>query len=495
MIVKQFTEIFRTFFSGIQIMSGNQSQKLTTGLTGQLEQRQLLSQNMRRSLELLALPVTALESRLSAELASNPLLELPDYTAQNDFTAELPRENDTSSYDENDYENNAELPDEWANDLPLPTAVSPDDAKRDFIGSLPAPPPQLRTQLYTELSAMELPENILRCALEIVSALNDNGYLDTPLPDLAMRCDADMPEISTALDLVQKIAPPGVAARDLAECLKLQLVRSGKMTEKLALLLDTGLEDLQKNRLDRLAVKLETDMTELHNMLKTLRSLNPAPGKQNSPVTSVIIPDLIITRRENGDYFCTVNRPESSRLTISQTYEKLLDNRELSADDRAFLTEKRNSAKELIHSLAMRESTLKQLGDLLIARQKDFLDHGKSALKPLTMKDAAEKLNVNESTISRCVADKFADTPQGILPLKNFFTGGYDFDGTSEISNQAVMDKIRHLIDREDPFSPLSDEAIAQLLKKENIPVARRTVAKYRDMMDIPSSSLRKKFI
>ena len=267
------------------------------------------------------------------------------------------------------------------------------------------------------------------------------------------------------------------------------------MTEKLALLLDTGLEDLQKNRLDRLAVKLETDMTELHNMLKTLRSLNPAPGKQNTPVTSVIIPDLIITRRENGDYFCTVNHPESSRLTISPTYEKLLDNRELSADDRAFLTEKRNSAKELIHSLAMRESTLKQLGDLLIARQKDFLDHGKSALKPLTMKDAAEKLNVNESTVSRCVADKFADTPQGILPLKNFFTGGYDFDGTSEISNQAVMDKIRHLIDREDPFSPLSDEAIAQLLKKENIPVARRTVAKYRDMMDIPSSSLRKKFI
>ena len=476
-------------------MSENHNQKLAAGLTGQLEQRQLLSQNMRRSLELLALPVTALESRISAELESNPLLELPDSPERNDFSTDLPPQNEAVADDENDYESNSILPDEWVNDLPLPQNQLPDDEKRDFIGSLPAPPPPLRTQLYTELSAMDLPENLLLCAQEIVSSLNDDGYLDTPLPDLAMRCDAAMPEMLDALDLVQHIAPPGVAARDLPECLKLQLIRQGKLTEKLTLLLDTGLDDLEKNRLDHLAQKLDTDIAGVQAMLKTLRSLNPAPGRQNNRVNSVIIPDLTITRLEDGRYVCSVSHSRSCKIEISKIYEKLLDDHSLSADDRAYLAGKLSSAKELIKAVAMRESTLKQLGDLLIEYQKDFLDNGISGLKSLTMKSAAEKLEVSESTVSRCVADKFADTPQGTLPLKFFFSSGYDFSGNPEISNQAVMDKIRNLIAAEDPASPLSDEAIARQLKAENLPIARRTVAKYREMMKIPASSLRKKFI
>ncbi len=472
-------------------MAEIQNQKLAAGLRGQLEQRQLLSQNLRRSLELLSLPVTGLESRLSAELESNPLLELPDFPEAPEL---LPSGNENIAGDENDYEANSVLAEEWSDELPLPQNISPEDEKRDFIGSLPAPPPPLRTELMVELSAMDLPEKLLLCAFEIISALNDDGFLEMPLADLAMVCDAEMPEMQEALELVQQIAPPGVAARDLPECLRLQLSRSGRLSAQMALLLDEGLEDLEKNRLDHLAVRLGTDIAGVKALLKTLRSLNPAPGRQSTPVNAVVVPDLTVIRQDDGRYRCVVNRGEFSRIAISPVYEKLLDDHSLSEDDRAYLTGKLASARELLRALSMRESTLKQLGDLLVGYQHDFFDRGIAALKPMTMKTAAGILNVSESTVSRCVADKFAETPQGTLPLKFFFSGGYDSGNGSEISSQAVMDKIRELISQEDSFSPLSDEMIVKLLKKSGISVARRTVAKYRELMKIPPSSLRKKF-
>ena len=463
--------------------------RLSTGLSGKMEQQQVLSQNMQRSLELLAMPVAILEERLTAELIANPMLEEISATPE----AELPVSSGQETEDENDYENNSILPDHWSDDLPLPGDNS-EAAERDYLGTLPAPPPPLRTLLMTELMSMPLSEEQQHIALEIISALKDDGYLGISLPDLAMICDADMDEVNKALALVQNIAPAGVAARDLPECLKLQLARKGKLTAELEKLLDEGLEDLEKNRISALEKKLGISNDQLDNMLKTLRTLNPAPGRENNSFTAAVTPDLTITMLDNGNYTAVVRKENSMRIIVSPLYEKLLGNGNLSSADRNYLQEKLAHAKELISAVNMRESTLKRLGEIIIKYQKDFLDHGIDHLHGLTMKTAATELGLNESTVSRAVAEKFVETPQGSFPLKYFFSGSYNTGDGNDIATQAVLKKIRNIVSAEDPSAPLSDEAIAKILKNEGLSVARRTIAKYRKLLKIPSSTLRKKF-
>ena len=468
-------------------------QHLSTGVTGQLTQQQHLAHSLQRSLELLALPLPELEQRLMAEISDNPMLESEEFTIASDLPA---ADTDVSmeTEDENDFESNSILPEEWRDDLPLPSAGKEDNGGNDYIGSLAAPPPPLRSELLTELYSSSLPEKMQNLAAEIICALNDDGFLAVNPADLAMQCDAEMSEIMEALHLVQQISPPGIAARDLPECLKLQLQRQGKLTAEFAALLDGGIADLEKNRMDHLMKKLDLAPDELESMLKTLRSLNPAPGRVYAPPVSAVIPDLVIAKDEKGNYIATVQRSNATRIVLSPWNEKLLDDDSLSADDRAYLTEKLTRAKELLKALDMRKSTLQQLGNLIVEQQKEFLDNGKAFLKPMTMKSAAAELQLSESTVSRCAAGKFAETPQGVFPLKFFFSTGVGADDGDSVSNRAVSEKIRQLIGNEDPFKPLSDEELAKLLKADGISVARRTVAKYRESLNIPSSSGRKKF-
>ncbi len=470
-------------------------QGLSAALTGQLAQQQHLAQNLQRSLELLALPLPELESRLIAELSVNPLLEsgaLSDLPAAEipEKTAQAPE-----TEDENDFESNSILPEEWSDQLPWPVGKAADnDEKSDYMASLAAPPPQLRSELLSELHSMPLPENILKLACEVVSALNDDGFLAVNPADIAMQCDADMSEVMEAVHLVQQIAPAGIGARDLPECLKLQLQRQNKWNSKFAALLDEGLADLEKNRPDLLMKKLSLSKEELGAMLKTLRSLDPAPGRRSASSAVVLIPDLIITRDAQGNYRAVTRQTAAMKVRVSPYYEKLLEDKSLSEEDRAYVSENLSRAKELIKAVAMRQSTLQLLGDLLIIRQREFLDKGKAFLKPMTMKSVAEELQLSESTISRTAADKLADTPQGVVPIRFFFSSGVDSADGGEVSNRAVMEKIRQLIEAEDSSAPLSDDALAKLLKADGILLARRTVAKYRESMKIPSSSIRKKF-
>lgn len=465
------------------------SAELSAGLSGRLEQRQHLSQAQRHSLELLELPVTALENRIAAELTTNPMLESDPIQSAAEAGPDLPPETE----DENDYERNSVAADEWANELPLPADPSEEEGKRDLFGSIPAPEPQVRDLLHAELNTMRLPENLFRIAGEIVASIDDDGYLDKPLADIALICDAEMEEAAAALKIVQETAPAGVGARDLAECLMLQLGRAGKLTPNFRKLLGECLPDLEKNRFAAIEKKLRISGTELEAMLKTLRSLNPAPGRGSSGGAAVVIPDLAIVRKEDGEYAAVPKRSPSGRVVISTRYEKLLEDKFLSPVDREFLTEKLNSARELIRALAMREDTLTRIGNLLIRRQREFLDRGKKFLKPMTMKEAAADLDLSESTISRTAAEKFVETPQGVFPLRFFFSAGYRSADGEDLSNQAVMEKIRAMIAEESADEPLSDEAISQMLNRSGIPVARRTVAKYRQAMKIAPSSARRK--
>jgi RNA polymerase sigma-54 factor len=363
------------------------------------------------------------------------------------------------------------------------------------MGNSPTPPPSLNELLLTELRSFDVPEKIRMIAEEIIYMLDQDGFLRINSADLAMVCDCSLSEAGEALLLVQNISPPGVGARDLPESLRLQLQHKGRLSPQMEKLLAEGMDDIAQNRLPKLAAKLGISMEELKGLLAELRQLDPAPGRRYTPASvSAVRPELEITSDGNGSFKVVPSQESFRRITVSPLYEKLSESPDLSADDRKYLQEKIARAKELITALESRDSTLKQLGEFIMHKQHDFLLHGKEALKPMTMREAGEFIKVGESTISRAVADKYITTPHGVLPLKYFFSGGYGGDdGGEAVSSRAVMEKIKSLIASEDPFHPLSDDKIAALLRKQNLNVARRTVAKYRDILKIPGSSLRKK--
>lgn len=473
-------------------MSANQQTLSTT-----LRQEQQLSARQLQSLELLNLPLLDLEERLSQELAANPMLEAESDEEWQEPAAEPapdPEPEDEATLDERAAES-----EEWADELPMPPGTGengPSGEQQEYMLNSLASAPTLQDQLSAELALTPLPPRIRKLAEEAVCSIDDSGYLRTTAADLAMSSDATVDEAEEAIRVIQGFDPPGVGCRDLAECLRLQLERKKALTPLLAELLEHHLDDIARNRLPQLAKALHISMEELNAALAELRKLNPFPGSAFAPGNSeFVLPEVTIVRKEDGSYEALPRRNGLPKLFLTERYLKLLENPDLSPEDRAYLREKLQQARELMRALDLRQSTIVRIADVIIRTQRDFLDRGVEYLKPLTMKQAGDMLDLHETTVSRAVAGKYVETPQGIFPFKYFFTAGFTGEDGQELSNRAVMEKIRELIGKENPARPLSDEQLAQQLKAEGLAVARRTVAKYREQLNIPSSSLRKKHL
>lgn len=454
-----------------------------------LEQKQVqkLSQHQRQSLELLHCPVLELEQFLANELKVNPMLEELEPLSEPQNTEDGQEESQCT----------VEL-DEWGDevDIPDPERLRRSEEQPDYLLNRPAPGPTLAEQLDTEIITSGCSARTAELAMEIAALLDDTGYLKTPLADLAMTCNADMQELEEALKLIQSFDPPGIGARDLAECLRLQLERKGKLTPLLEEIISGGLEDIENNRLPQLARRLGVAMDELLAALAELRKLDPTPGVRSGGSSSAAVVELEIVRQIDGEYLVRLTREQPMRLGVSSRYADLLRDPALSAEDRAYLEEKLAAARELIKGLEKRKSTLLRLGEVIAVHQKDFLDRGPEYLHGFTMKQAADAIGVHETTVSRAVDGKYVATPHGVFKLKYFFSGAYSSTagGGSDISANAVKERLRELIRREDPHSPLSDEKLSELLSAEGVSVARRTVAKYREAMNIPSAGKRKKY-
>lgn len=454
-----------------------------------LKQKQLqhLSLQQQQALEILQCTVFELEQLLAAELAINPMLE--------ELPPETPK--DEQSDVTNDDEMSLEIErDEWGDEvnIPDPERLRRDAEHPDFYSDRPAPGPTLAEQLESEILTSKCAPRTLELAEEIIGFIDDTGYLKTPLADIAMICDADIGELEESLKLIQSFDPPGIGARDLAECMRLQLIRSGKLTPLLDAVISTGLEDIEQNRIPQLASKLGVTLEELNYARAELRKLDPAPAAVNSRQPVQIPVELEIIRLEDGSYLVKTTREQQIRFGISKRYEDMLSDPTLSQEDRNYLKEKLTSAKELLRSLEHRKSTLLRLGETIAEHQKDFLDSGTEFLHSFTMKQAADILQLNESTISRAVDEKYIQTPHGVFPLKFFFSQGYTGSDGQDISANAVKKLLKKFIDEESPDAPLSDEKLAGLLNESGLAVARRTVAKYRESMKIPPASRRKQY-
>lgn len=354
-------------------------------------------------------------------------------------------------------------------------------------------PSSLYDHLMWQINLVEQPPEVTRMAQEIIGNLTPEGYLEITLEELCQSKGGNVEEAREALRVVQQLDPPGVGARNLQECLLSQL-RYWEEEDTLAYrILDEYAGLLESGQMEDIAGQAEVTMEELQAAVERIRHLNPKPGLQYQPDATIYIQPDVYIYKVGKDYQISINDDGMPRLHINPFYRRMMESGETRGEERRYIREKFKNAMELIRNLDHRKRTVYRVCTIIIERQRAFLEHGLSHLQPMLLKDVAEELGLHTSTISRAVTNKWAHCPQGIMELRNFFTLGFKTDSGEDISVHILKDKIKSLIDQEDPGNPLSDSDITTRLNRSGIDIKRRTVAKYREEMEIPNSRYRKK--
>jgi RNA polymerase sigma-54 factor len=456
-----------------------------------LSLQQALSPQMQQSLQVLQAPVLELRNLVEQELQANPVLE-----------EEIPeRENDLESADEwdDDLREVNRLDDEWRDYMAQSGAYDGRSAeaqeRREYLFNSLHTPKSLQQHLLDQLTLSDLDEEDREVADAIVGNLNEAGLLEITVPELANITNTRPERVERVLAQVQALDPVGVAARDLRECLSIQLERLGKRESLEARIVNGHLDDLLKRRFPEVARRLGVDVHDVQEAADFLATLEPRPARQFSvAIDQVIQPDVVIEEDEDGSFDVTLNNEHVPMLRISNYYKDLLSEPASRGQVRDYIRDKIKGGRFFIKCIQQRQQTILNIAREIVRRQEEFLRVGPSALRPMTMNQVALAVGVHETTVSRATNGKYLLTPQGLFEMKYFFTPGYQTDGGSDISNESVRRAISEVVDKEDKHRPLSDQAILEILKDRGIPIARRTVAKYREQLDILPSHLRKTF-
>lgn len=486
------------------------------GQSLQQKQSQILSPRMIQSMEILQLPLLALQERIDQELVENPVLE----QNENDLTnpeenfdrensneptldeRELVVDNDTNNKD--DFERMESIGKEVLvdsfEDYTRPSSNRIQDASdrhHDQIANIVDNSHSFHEHLLLQLSEMDIDEETELAAERIISSLNadDGGYLRTTLIDLlpANSTEEDLEIATKALGIIQHLDPIGVAARDLRECLLLQITDDLPFAEEMRILVSDHLSDLRDNRLPLIEKKTGLSIDDIQLILEDIKELNPKPAAAFATRSApTVTPELEVLKNENGEYKIKIEEGPSRGLYISRHYRERLASGTATDDEKEFIKRKLNSAQWLIDSIEQRRSTLTKVAQAIVDHQKDFLDQGPESIHPLKMQQIAEKVGVHVTTVSRAVDDKWVETPRGIFPLKKFFVGGTTSASGEDVAWDRIRILLQELIDNEDKAKPYSDDEIVKRLNAKGLKVARRTVTKYRKKMDIPSSRQRR---
>jgi RNA polymerase sigma-54 factor len=470
--------------------------------SARLEQRLQQSPQMIQAMQILQLPLLDLEARVEQELVENPFLERaepaegaePGEAAEAEGLPESDRDQLLETFErlEREYGDGR---------LERPRDPEASDRRHEALQNVAGEPSSLHEVLIEQVGLLETSDR-RRALLEyLVWSLDDRGFLEAPLEEVATELDGSLPrpleegELAVALAQLRAATHPGLAARDLRECLLLQLDAAGEPESLLRRIVDRHLPDVEANRLPRIAKEAEADLEEVKLALEDLRHLDPAPGTGfGGAQADVIVPEVVV-EEVDGEWIVRLDREREPRLALSPAYEAVLADLKRGDPAREWIKKRRERAEWFLDALRQRKSTLRRIAEAVFHRQEAFLEKGVEALVPLRMQEAADELGVHISTISRGVSGKYAETPHGIFPLKFFFAGGATRDTGEEASQKAIQERLRSLIESEDTASPWSDEALAKLLsEREGLKLARRTVTKYRKALGIPSSTQRKQY-
>src|SRR5215217_5245139 len=471
-------------------------QKLHTKLV----QKLILTPSLQQAIKLLPMSTLELSDLLNQEMVENPLLEeIPtedlqqtDAAAAAEKTeAEQPQKPEkTDNWDDSDYEYffGDYLDDGYRPHAPQEVKELPPIENTLSTGS------SLTDHLMWQLSLQSNDDLMREIGSAIVGNLADDGYLVASFDELAAMGPWPVAEVERALALIQSFDPTGVAARDLQECLLLQLRRlglEGTPTEKIVA---DHLRLLQNHQVPEIARKLGLTIDDLKEHIEIIRHLDPKPGSRYNPTQSqYVIPDVYVVKVED-QYVAMLNEEGLPQLRISPVYRRLLDKSasENTDETRAYVKDKFRSALWLIKSVEQRQKTIHKVATSIINFQRDFLDHGIEYLRPLVLRDVANDIGMHESTVSRVVTNKYMHTPQGVFEMKYFFHSGIASSYGEAVSSVTIKQRIRKIIEQEDPRKPLSDSKIVSILQREGLELARRTIAKYREELKIPTSNQRK---
>ncbi|MCX6972240.1 MAG: RNA polymerase factor sigma-54 [Verrucomicrobia bacterium] len=441
--------------------------------------QQTMSPQMQQSLNILQAPLTELRQLVDIELRENPALE--------EVLPENPAEERAQKSD---------LEDQWSDYYAQRATAEPwtKEAleKRQHFFDSQTRPQTLQEHLLEQLLTASWTKPEARIAVEIIGNLDEQGYFRTDLEDVAYAAGSDALEVERVLEKVQEFDPPGIAARNLGECLFLQLKRQGRQYSNEARIVRHHLEELGRKKLTEIANALDIPVQEVQHAAAAITKLDPRPGRAFlSEPEQIVIPEIIV-ERDGDDYLVRLSNEEIPVLRISDSYKDMLP--DSSREVRDYLREKIKGGKFFIRSIQQRQQTLMNIGREIVTRQREFLDHGPSHLRPMTMSQVADAVGVHETTVSRAASGKYIATPQGIFEIKYFFTHGYTNSDGEAVSNESVRQAILALVREESPRHPHSDQDMVQLLNEQGLAVARRTVAKYREQLGILPSHLRKSF-
>jgi RNA polymerase sigma-54 factor len=489
--------------------------RLSLGQDLRLVQKQILAPRMIQSMEILQLPILALQERIEQEMQENPVLDLreddPDLPNESeegeadkpDAPTDEERELviDEAHNNEDDFERLLKMDEEWPDHFEERTRPSRSEVeqagerKLDAMANMTARPQSLQDYLRDQLGWFDIDAEIRAMAERIIYNLDSNGYVQGSLEDL-LGGTATREELALAqksLALVQRLDPPGVGARDLRECLLLQLTPGLPFYEQLRTLISSHLEDLEHNRLPVISRRTGYSIELIQQALTELRKLNPKPGADyNDQLVPPVTPDVFVELGDDGKYSVRLEDGRTPSLYISLYYRKLLATGQANEETKEYIKRKINSAQWLIDSIQQRRNTLTRVSQAIVDHQTEFLRKGPESIEPLKMQQIADKVGVHVTTVSRAVDDKWIQTPRGIFPLKRFFCGGTVSADGEEVAWDTIRLKLQELIDGEDKKNPKSDEQLVQDLAAAGVTVARRTVTKYRKAMSIPSSRQRR---
>lgn len=502
------TNYYRGMAQGLQL-----SQRLTQSL--------VLAPQLQQSLALLQAPTLELKALVEQEMQQNPVLEEAPST-EPEFQDKEEREEAGSgvgdpaeppediSFDpaaekssdgpvddfEAEFERLVQLDQEWRDhfaqsNIPI-RATAEDEEKRQFMFDSLVAGTSLQEVLLDQLRDSQLPRDKWPAAEVVIGNIDEYGYLKATLEELTAATARSSEEILEVLKVVQSFEPPGVGARNVQECLLLQLERVRRQKTLEYRIVKEFFDALGKRRIPEIARSTETSLDEVQEALERIKRLEPRPGRAYLPDNDQFILPEVFVHRSGDEFVVTTNNEHVPHLRISNTYKDLMARGQNSAEVRNYIREKIRAGKFLIRSLHQRQETILSIAREIVNRQREFLDKGVAYLKPLTMAQVARVVGVHETTVSRAVSGKYMQTPQGIFEMKYFFAAGIQTAAGDGLSNTSVKDMIAEIFKKEDCTKPLSDQEVVRLLEEKGIVIARRTVAKYRMELNILPSNLRK---
>lgn len=466
------------------------------GLHVEQTQKLIMTPELRQAITVLQLSSLELSSYIEQQLEENPLLELREFENEKEGEPSPPEEKQ-----EDREEKKGELDLDWeeyfhdSSDLGVTRyerQEQPGYSYENFLSQAPT----LSEHLFSQLNLSPCSGRDRTIGEYLIGNIDENGYLQVSLPEVAARLKVDEADVERVLSLIQGFDPPGVGSRNLQECLLIQVEHLSIKNDVLIKLIKNHLVDLGKGRLNRISQYLGIGVQEVQEASDILKTLDPKPGRNFTRMndTRYIVPDITL-EKVVGEYVILVNDVSIPRITINATYRSVLSkDKDCDPKTRRFVESKLNAATWLIRSIEQRRLTLYKVASCLVEMQRDFLDKGVKHLKPLNLKKVAEKVGLHESTVSRATSNKYIQTPQGVFEMKYFFSTGLNNEAGTTTSAESIKKMLQELVAEEDTKTPLNDQKIAAIFRQRGINISRRTVAKYRNELGIAPIRKRKRY-